>query len=120
MSLKKNSVIKLDITDINNLGYGVGKHNGMTVFVAGGVEGDVCDVKLIKVNKSYCVGIIDKILTPSELRIPPACPSSSRCGGCSYQSIGYSHELRFKRNYVTSNKSKGVPSLPLPAYFLFF
>lgn len=100
MSLKKNSVIKLDITDINNLGYGVGKYNGMTVFVAGGVEGDVCDVKLIKVNKSYCVGIIDKILTPSELRIPPACPSSSRCGGCSYQSIGYPHELRLKRNYV--------------------
>ncbi len=100
MFLRKNDVLRLEIVDINNLGYGVGKCNGMTVFVAGAVDGDVCDVKLIKVNKSYCVGIIQKLITSSPFRIKPVCPSSSRCGGCSYQSVSYKHELELKKNYV--------------------
>ncbi len=99
-SLSKNAVIRVKIVDINNLGYGVAKHDGMTVFVSGAVDGDECDVKLIKVNKSYCVGIVDGMITESEHRTAPLCPHSRSCGGCSYQSISYSHELEIKQNYV--------------------
>ena len=52
MDLKKNSIIELDITDINTLGYGVGKHGGITVFVAGAVDGDICTVKIISKGKN--------------------------------------------------------------------
>lgn len=102
MKFKKNAVYNTRIIDINNLGYGVAKIDGMTVFVSGAVDGDVCDVKLIKVNKNYCIGIIDRMITPSPYRVSTLCPSSEKCGGCSYQSIGYSHELEIKRNYVKS------------------
>ena len=114
MNLKKNDIIRLNIIDINNLGYGVGKHDGVTVFVSGGVDGDVCDVKLIKINRSYCIGIIEKMIAPSSLRTIPACSSASRCGGCSYQCIGYEHELVLKRNYVKNAfKKAGLPDVTI-------
>ena len=49
--IKKDSVIELDITDLNNLGNGVGRIGGRVVFVRGAVVGDVVKVKIIKVNK---------------------------------------------------------------------
>ena len=40
----KNSVIPLEITDLNNLGFGVGHLvDGRTVFVKGAVTGDSCE-----------------------------------------------------------------------------
>jgi len=100
MNLSKNSVVRLEITDINNLGYGVARYEGMCVFVSGGVDGDVCNVKIIKVSRTYCVGIIESFVKRSPKRVDAACRHSKSCGGCSYQSIGYEHELEIKRNYV--------------------
>lgn len=102
MKFKKNMILCAAVTDINNLGYGVAKIEGMTVFVSGAVDGDECEVKLIKVNKNYCVGIVHRLITPSAYRTTSVCASSSKCGGCSYQNIDYMHELEIKRNYVMS------------------
>ncbi len=102
MLLKKNQIIDLAVSDLNNLGFGVGKYHGMTVFVYGAVDGDECKVKIIKANKNYCVGIITELICPSVHRSVSSCPSSEKCGGCAYQSIGYQHELGIKRDYVKS------------------
>ena len=49
MNVKKNDIIELDITDLNNLGCGVGKtHDGVVVFVKGAVTGDRVRAKIIK------------------------------------------------------------------------
>ena len=37
--MQKNQVLTLDVTDLNNLGFGVAHHEGMTVFVGGAVDG---------------------------------------------------------------------------------
>ena len=40
MNIKKNDIIELEITDLNNLGCGVGKtDDGVVVFVKGAVTG---------------------------------------------------------------------------------
>jgi tRNA/tmRNA/rRNA uracil-C5-methylase (TrmA/RlmC/RlmD family) len=39
--MKKNDIVTIEITDINNLGHGVGRHDGVVIFVAGGVSGDM-------------------------------------------------------------------------------
>ena len=38
--LKKNAVYTVRVEDLNNLGFGVAKAEGMTVFVSGAVDGD--------------------------------------------------------------------------------
>ena len=103
--MKKNDVFLLDIEEINNLGCGVGHltspdgSRGQVVFVRDAVTGDRIEARVIKVNKSYLVARIEKILTPSPLRCEPDCEAVG-CGGCVYRHVGYEHELELKRDYV--------------------
>ena len=97
--LNKNELITLDITDITNLGFGVGKHNGMIVFVSGAVIGDVAEVKIIKTNKSYAVGRLERLITPSPYRTDSRCPISA-CKSCAYKEIRHDEEARLKEETV--------------------
>ena len=97
----KNQIVTLDITEINNLGCGVGKIDGMVFFVKGAVSGDCVEAKIIKVNKSYCVGRLERVVTPSAFRADEEfCTAPEACGGCVYRHVTYAHELETKRDYV--------------------
>ncbi len=103
--MKKNDVFLLTIEEINNLGCGVGHLNnadgtkGTVVFVRDAVTGDRIEARAIKINKSYVVARIERMLELSPLRCEPDCTAKG-CGGCVYRHIGYEHELEIKRAYV--------------------
>lgn len=99
--MKKDDIIELEISDLNNLGCGVGRYDGQVVFVNGAVSGDTVQAKVIKVNKSFAVAKLLHILTPSPVRIEAdPCSAPLSCGGCVYRHITYEEELRLKQNYV--------------------
>ena len=103
ITLKKEDVITLAVTDLNNLGCGVGRAegDGRVVFVKGAVSGDFVRAKIIKVNQSFCVARLLEILTPSPIRMESAfCDAPEACGGCVYRHVTYEHELSLKREYV--------------------
>ncbi|MBR7095702.1 MAG: 23S rRNA (uracil(1939)-C(5))-methyltransferase RlmD [Clostridia bacterium] len=105
----KNSVIRLRITDINNLGFGVGRdEHGKVVFVKDTADGDLCEVKIIKSAHDYSVGRLLALLEPSPYRAAPHCEARG-CGGCAYGAVTYEHELELKRRtVVTEFKKAGV------------
>ena len=109
--MKKNDTVILDITDINNFGHGVGRHEGVVVFVAGAVSGDKARVKIIKANKSWCVGKLEEIIVSSPYRTTERfCEAPDSCGGCAYRNVTYEHELDRKREYVRNAFRKcGIP-----------
>jgi len=96
----KNDIIELDITDITDEGNGVGRNDGIAVFVPFSAVGDKLSVKIVKTQKTYAYGIIDKIIVPSEDRIESNCPVFKKCGGCSLRHISYKSELSVKDNMV--------------------
>ncbi len=114
--MKKNDIVRLCIEEINNLGCGVahltdGEGRGQVVFVRDAVTGDVLDARIIKVNKSYLVARIERIVTPSPWRCAPDCTASG-CGGCVYRNVDYAHELELKRDYVQNAFRKaGLPDV---------
>ena len=110
--MKKEQIIELDITDLNNLGCGVGRYEGMVVFVKGAVAGDRVRAKIIKVNKSFSAARLEEILAPSHVRIKDdPCKAPLACGGCVYRHITYEEELRLKRDYVKNAfKKAGLPN----------
>ena len=118
--LKKNDVIKLNITDLTNLGFGVGHHEGQAVFVSDAVMGDVVMARIIKVNKSYAVARCESIVTPSPKRCEGRC-SVRACKSCAYKSISYNEELALKHQTVKGAfEHEGMldvvvhPTLPSP------
>jgi len=100
--LEKGKIYSADIIDVNNLGDGVAKIDGIVVFVKGGVMGDIANVKIIKIAKNYGVAMIDKLITSSAHRCENNCPVYKRCGGCISRHIDYNYELILKRSFVLS------------------
>ena len=98
--LKKNDIIELEITDITNEGNGVGRYEGMAVFVPLTAVGDRIACRIVKLGKSYCYGIIENLLTPSEHRTEQDCPVYKQCGGCSFRHFSYEEECRLKNSFV--------------------
>ena len=111
--MQKNDIITLEITDINNLGFGVGRYEGKVVFVAGAVSGDSVSARIIKVNKSWCVGRLEAVLVPSPHRTKEKyCSAPDNCGGCVYRNVTYEQELLLKREYVRNAFKKcGLPDV---------
>ncbi len=101
--MKKNDIIKIEINNITLDGSGVGRYDGLAVFVPNAVIGDVLNVRVLKVKSNLAYGKIEEILEPSKMRINVDCDVSSKCGGCSFRHIGYNDELKFKENTVKNN-----------------
>ncbi len=106
--MKKNDIVSVEITDLNNLGYGVGRlEDGRVVFVAGAVSGDSVLAKLIKINAKYCVARLESVVKPSPHRTAaPFCQAPESCGGCVYRNVTYEHELELKRESVRAAFAK--------------
>lgn len=103
----KNTVINgVKIIDMNNLGNGVAKIDGKTVFVKSAVPGDLYDIKIIKDRTDFAVAIVANMKSPSEHRVDPICPVYKRCGGCVYRAIDYRTELELKTRTVKSAFAK--------------
>ncbi len=98
--MKKNDIIEIEITALSSECSGIGKKDGMVIFVPFSAIGDKLEVKILKVNKTYCYGKIEKIITPSPDRVTPDCPVYTKCGGCSLRHISYEAQLRAKEQFV--------------------
>lgn len=115
----KNDEFILEITDVTTDGSGIGKLDGMAVFVPLTAVGDVVRVKALKVKKTYAFGKAVEIITPSKDRIENDCPYFNRCGGCVFRHISYDAELRLKTDKVREALKRigGVDLPPQPIMF---
>lgn len=101
--MNKNDEIILNIDGTSSDGYGVGRYDGIAVFVPLTTEGDVARVKILKVKRSYAYGKMIELLTPSQSRKEPDCDVFSQCGGCVYRHINYEKECEIKSAKVENN-----------------
>ena len=101
--MNKNELYTVEITDLSHEGAGIGHQDGVAIFVAGAIPGDVVEALIIKAKKNYCIGKLMRILTPSKDRTEPKCPIASRCGGCSIMNVDYKCQLKMKQDMVSEN-----------------
>ena len=73
---------------------------GKTVFVAGGVPGDVVEAEVTSEASSYSRARVTEVLEPSADRVRPACPYADVCGGCPWAHMAYDAQARAKREGV--------------------
>ena len=103
---KKNETYEVEIIDVGTSGEGIAKIDGYTLFVKDAVRGDVCLVKLTKVQPKYAYAMILEVLKPSPHRVTPVCPIADKCGGCKIMAADYEEQLNFKQNKVKNNIDK--------------
>ena len=98
-SYKKNDNITVEINNLTDLGFGVGRVCGVVIFVADTVPGDFVEAKIIKVNSSYLVGRVTKFIEKSDKRVTDRCDNEG-CKSCAYRHISYAEELSLKEEGV--------------------
>ena len=89
----------------------------IVVFIPYGAPGDIVDIKIDKRKHSYAEAHIIRIVKPSPLRIQPKCEYFGVCGGCKWQHIPYSEQLKFKRQQVVDAFQRiakvEIPEVPM-------
>ena len=101
MSKKERKILgPVELTDMAYGGEAVGRHEGMVLFVSGGVPGDVVNADVTISKKSFVRGRVAEVLKPSELRTDAPCPYFGSCGGCQWQNVRYQEQLNIKHHLV--------------------
>ncbi len=120
--LVKNQIYEAEMVDYTSEGQGVAKIEGCAVFVPNAIQGEVCQIRIEKVGKTWAAGKIVQILEKSPHRINRLCPVAKLCGGCDFHHMDYEEECRLKAQRVRNcmNRLGGenlgeVPITPAPS-----
>lgn len=94
-------VARLKIDAIAAGGHGVGRLNGMAVFVPRTAPGDEVEVD-VRRHKRYAEGRLRRVLAPGPARVTPLCPhyDDDGCGGCQLQHLSLEAQREAKRDIV--------------------
>jgi 23S rRNA (uracil1939-C5)-methyltransferase len=95
------TVARVEIASVAAGGDGVGRTDGMVVFVPRTAPGDVARVRLVP-GKRFARGELESLEVPSPLRVEPPCPHYviDRCGGCQLQHLSYEAQLATKGSII--------------------
>ena len=90
----------VEITGVAAEGQSLTRYNDMVVFIPFGAPGDIADVKIDRKKRNYAEGHIERMITPSEIRVEPRCEHFGTCGGCRWQHLPYEFQLDCKQTQV--------------------
>ena len=116
--MTRDDTVELDISGLSNQGEGVGRWQGMAVFVPHTAPGDRARVVITGEKRNYARARLTELISRSEIRRDPNCSHASGCGGCQLQHIDYQAQLRHKGEQVQESlrrigKLTGVKVLPV-------
>ncbi len=115
MRKKKEPVIlqNIEIESIAAEGNALAHMEGKVLFVPWCIPGDIVDVRVTKKKSAYMEGVMQRIVTPSPLRLEPFCEHYTVCGGCKWQPLPYDLQLKYKQQQV-EDQLKRIGKLVLP------
>jgi 23S rRNA (uracil1939-C5)-methyltransferase len=97
----------VEIDDLAAEGMAIAKINldpesgkSLILFVEQAVPGDIVDVQVSKKQKNFMQGYVKKFHKYSDLRIDARCEHFGTCGGCKWQMLPYSLQLKYKQKQV--------------------
>ena len=92
---------KVTITDVAAEGKAIAKVNDLVIFVPYVVPGDVVDLQIKRKKHHYAEAEAVKFHEYSAVRAVPFCQHYGVCGGCKWQVLPYSEQIKYKQKQVT-------------------
>jgi len=97
--LNKGEQYEIEIEDLGSNCEGIGKVEGMAVFIPGAVPGDRVLAEIVQTKKNFAKAKLRRITKSSIVRRELPCPSGE-CGGCDLQPMNYEGQLTLKKKWV--------------------
>ena len=108
-------VESIEILDVAAEGKAITRWNDKVIFVPFTAPGDIVDLQVYRQKKSFAEGRVLKFHKYSDLRTEPFCEHFTVCGGCKWQHLPYSEQLKFKQKQVFDNLSR-IGKIDLPEF----
>jgi 23S rRNA (uracil1939-C5)-methyltransferase len=126
-TIKRGAEVELEIESLAFGGRGVARASGLVVFVEDALPGQIVRARIIRKRKEYAEARIIAVLKDSPEAVSPRCPHFRDCGGCSFQHLEYSAQLKYKRQQVIESLRRigGIENppveeiLPSPSQFYY-
>ena len=103
------------ITDVAAEGKSLARVDDMVVFVPFAVPGDVVDLQVKRKKHNYCEAEVIRFVKRSDIRIEPLCSHFGICGGCKWQNLPYSEQLKAKQKQVFDQLTR-IGKVELPKF----
>lgn len=104
---------KITITDVAAEGKALAKVNDLVVFVPYVVPGDVVDLQVKRKKNHYAEAVAVKFHEFSPVRAVPFCQHYGACGGCKWQCLPYTEQIKYKQKQITDNLTR-IGKIELP------
>ena len=107
--------LEIEIEKIVFGGEGLGRVDGFTVFVPMSVPGDILEIEIISVKKTYARGLIKNIIKASPERIDSHKFTFEDFYGCDFAMLKYESQLKYKKLMVEEvmRKIAGLPDIEI-------
>ena len=92
--------LELRVESLTNLGMGIARVEGWVVFVPFSLPGEKVRARVFRNQKNYSETDLIEVIERSPHRVEPTCALFGTCGGCQYQHLAYSEQLKWKSQQV--------------------
>ena len=106
--------VELDVERIAYGGDGVGRADGLVVFVPWTAPGERVRARIVERHPRYARARLEGVLAAAGARVEPGCPVFGICGGCQIQHLDRQAQLASKARAVVDAFER-IAGVPLPA-----
>ena len=103
----------VEIINVAAEGKAIAKIENKVVFITQVVPGDIVDIQITKKRKSYMEAVPVKFHKYSDIRTDTFCEHFGVCGGCKWQNLPYTEQLKYKHQQVVDNLER-IAKVELP------
>ena len=109
--MKKGDIIEGTIENYSFPNRGSFRYEDQKITVKNALPGANVRIRITKKKSGAAEGMILDTLKSSQTK-KPVCPHFYECGGCTYQPVAYTNQLRLKEQMVKDLLTPVVPDLP--------
>lgn len=92
----------VEIEKVAHGGHFIARHEGVVLFVRHAIPGEIVEVEITALEKSFVRAEIRAVVEASNARVQAPCryANPGGCGGCDFQHINYTHQRQLKSEVI--------------------
>ena len=99
-TLQIGEILRVEIEKVAHGGHFIARYEGAVIFVRHAIPGEIVEVEITGLDKSFARADVVVVLEPSADRTTPPCRYSGSCGGCDFQHIEITRQRQLKSEVI--------------------
>ena len=100
-ALHIGEIYRVEIEKVAHGGHFIARHEGAVIFLRHGIPGEIVDVEITSVEKSFFRGDVVSVIEASPSRVNAPCHYAGSCGGCDFQHIAIERQRELKSDVIS-------------------